>query len=127
VTILPREVPVNEPSDENAVAVEKKGDALIARPQVKMMDDVTLRRLARSIDDASESDPGISLVILDLSRVAIVPSMALGLLLQTLNKCTARQQRLKLAAVQPQIRKVLTLTRLDQVFELADSVEAASE
>ena len=43
--------------------------------------------------------------------------MALGLLVQTLNKCKERHQRLKLAGAQPQIRKVLTLTRLDQVFD----------
>jgi anti-anti-sigma regulatory factor len=46
---------------------------------------------------------------------------------QTLNKFKERRQRLKLAGVQPQIRKVLTLTRLDQMFELADSVESAVE
>ena len=53
--------------------------------------------------------------------------VALGLLVQTLNKCKGRHQRLKLAGAQPQIRKVLTLTRLDQVFDLADSVESAVE
>src|SRR5439155_23474725 len=106
------------------VTLERKGSALVARPQVKMLGGVALGRLARSIDDASESDPGIALVILDLSDVVIVPSIALGLLVQTLNKCKERHQRLMLAGAQPQIRKVLTLTRLDQVFDLADNVES---
>ena len=118
---------MSETFDETPVTLERKGSALVARPQVKMLEDVALGRLARSIDDASESDPGIALVILDLSDVVIVPSIALGLLVQTLNKCKERHQRLKLAGAQPQIRKVLTLTRLDQVFELTDSVESAVE
>ena len=118
---------MSETYDDNPVAVERKGAALVVRPREKMLRDVALRRLARSIDDASESDPGIALVVLDLSAVAIVPSIALGLLVQTLNKCNERQQRLKLAGVQPQIRKVLALTRLDELFELADSVESAVE
>jgi len=118
---------VSETFDDNPVTAERKGAALVVRPREKMLRDVALRRLARSIDDASESDPGIALVVLDLSAVAIVPSIALGLLVQTLNKCNERQQRLKLAGVQPQIRKVLALTRLDELFELADSVESAVE
>ena len=118
---------MSDTSDESPVTLERKGAALVARPRVKMLEPVVLRRLARSIDDASESDPGIALVVLDLSAVAIVPSLALGLLVQTLNKCKERRQRLKLAGVQPQIRKVLTLTRMDEVFDLADSVESAVE
>ena len=117
---------MSETFDESPVAAERIGAALVVRARVKMLEPVALERLARSIDDASEADPGgIALVVLDLSHVAIVPSLALGLLVQTLNKCKGRQQRLKLAGVQPQIRKVLTLTRLDEVFDLADSVESA--
>ena len=117
---------MNETPDDPPVTLEIQGAALVVRPRVKMLEDVVLRRLARSIDDASEADPRPALVVLDLSAVSIVPSLALGLLVQTLNKCKERHQRLKLAAVQPQIRKVLKLTRLDEVFELADTVEAAS-
>ena len=118
---------MSETFDANPVTVEIRGAALVVRPRVKMLEDVALRRLVRSIDDASEADPGIKRVVLDLSDVAILPSIALGLLVQTLNKCKERHQRLKLAGAQPQIRKVLTLTRLDQLIELADSVESAVE
>ena len=51
--------------------------------------------------------------------------MALGLLLQASTKCGSRRQRLKLAGLQPQLRRVFTITRLDRVFQFADSVEAA--
>src|SRR5689334_25348062 len=105
--------------------MERIDSAIVARLQAKMMDDHVLKALARSIDEASASDPGVTLVIVDMSRVAIVPSLALGLLLQISNKCSARQQRLKLVGVQPQIRKVFAITKLDRVFQFADAVDAA--
>ena len=109
-----------------AVAVEKTADgsAIVARARVKMVDDEALKTLTRHIDEASDTG-GVQLVVLDLSKVMILPSMALGLLVQLSNKCKAREQRLKLAGVPPQVRQVFTITRLDRVFQFADSVEAA--
>jgi anti-sigma B factor antagonist len=65
------------------------------------------------------------MVVIDLSRVQILPSLGLGALVQISNKCKARGQPLKLAAVQPGIRKVFAITRLDRILDLVDSVEAA--
>ena len=107
------------------VPVEKIGQAVVARPQAKLMDDEQLKALAQSIDQVAGADSGVTTVVLDLSRVQLLPSLALGLLVQMSNKCKARQQRLKLAAVVPQVRQVFSMTRLDRVLEFADSVEAA--
>jgi anti-sigma B factor antagonist len=112
---------------DKPITIEKTAVAIIARPLLKMMDDDALKTLSRLIDEASDADAPVPLVIVDLSRVAILPSMALGLLVQVSNKCRARQQKLKLAALQPQIRQVFSITRLDRVFQFADSVDAARE
>jgi len=90
-----------------------------------MMDDDQLKALTRAVDDEARTNSGISLVVLDLSKVAIVPSLALGLLVQMANKCRARQQKLVLAGVQPQVRQVFSITRLDRIFQFAESAEAA--
>jgi anti-sigma B factor antagonist len=121
------ETPSPKPVTTETITTERKGGAIVARPQVKMMDDDALKALARVVDEAGRSDPDATLVILDLSRVAIVPSLGLGLLVQILNKCKARQQRLKLVGVQPQIRQVFSITKLDRIFHFADSVDAAME
>jgi anti-anti-sigma factor len=65
--------------------------------------------------------------VLDLEKVQLLPSLALGLLVQISHKCKARQQKLKLAAIQPAVRQVFAITRLDRVFEFAATVEAAIE
>jgi anti-anti-sigma factor len=106
------------------VVIEKVPSALIARVHVKLLDDKDLKLLSQLIDE-SAGEPGISLVVVDLSRVQILPSLGLGALVQISNKCKARDQSLKLAAAQPSIRKVFSITRLDRILDLVDSVEAA--
>ena len=103
------------------VTIEKVGGAIVARPQVKLMDAAAIKALKLSVAEAA----GAPLVVIDLSRVAILPSLALGGLLEIANACKARQQTLKLAGIQPKIRKVLSVTRLDTLFPIVDSVEAA--
>ena len=104
---------------------ERRDHAVVVRPQMKMMDDEQLKTLSRLIDEAAGADSGITLVILDLARILILPSLALGLLVQISNNCKARQQGLKLAALQPQIRQVFAITHLDKIFQFADTAEAA--
>ena len=118
--------PMSETPGANLPTIENTGAAIVVRPQVKLLDQSAFREIERSIDRASESEPRVPLVVLDLSRVAIIPSLTLGLLMRVANECAARQQTLKLAAVQPQIRKVFALTRLDEVFQFAESVESAT-
>lgn len=112
-------------SGASPITIERKGNALVVCPQMKMMDHEAIKSLIRSVEEASGEEPRAPLVVLDLSRVATVPSMALGLLVHVLNGCRSREQRLVLAEVRPQVRQLFALTRLDQVFQFADSVEAA--
>ena len=115
---------MSEAASPTPVVIEKTESAVIARVQVKLLDDKELRVLSRLIDEAAGDSPGTTVVI-DLSRVQILPSLGLGTLVQISNKCKSRQQRLRLAAVTPQVRQVFAITKLDRVLELADSVESA--
>jgi anti-sigma B factor antagonist len=114
------------PDKATPVTIERAGSAVIARAQVKMLDDEALKMLTRLIDEASGAGTGVQLVVIELSRVTILPSVALGLLVQISNKCKAREQQLKLAGVPPQVRQVFSITRLDRTFQFADSVEGAT-
>ena len=116
---------MSETPGVDLVEIEKTDGAIVARPQVKMLDQKALDALDFAIDRASQSEPPAPLVVVDLSRVVIIPSLGLGPLMQIAGKCARRKQGLKLAAAQPQVRKVFALTRLDEVFQFADSVESA--
>ena len=108
-----------------SASVETRGHAVIARSPSKLLDDREFKALAEGIDKASDGNPNLSVVVLDLSAVRILPSLALGLLVQLSNRCKSRRQRLVLAAVQPQVRQVFTVTQLDRVFAFAPGVDAA--
>jgi anti-sigma B factor antagonist len=105
--------------------IEKRDVAVIARPELSMIDEDELKTLIQLIDQSAGPNSGITLVVLDLSRIRMLPSLTLGLLVQLSKKCKARQQKLKLAAMQPQVRQVFSITRLDRVFDLSPSVESA--
>ena len=114
---------MNTATGPATVTIEKRQHALVAQPQTKLMDDEPLKTLDRLIEQNSAA--GITLVVLDLSLVKVLPSLALGLLVQISKKCKAREQKLILAAPAPQIRQVFAITRLDRLFEFADSVDSA--
>src|SRR5215218_9118233 len=113
-----------ETASPDPVAVETRDNAVIAHVNLKLFDDQTLKRMNQMIDEAAVK-PGVIVVVLDLSGVQIVPSLGLGALVQLSNKCKARHQRLKLAAVQPQVRQTMSITKLDRILDIVDSVEAA--
>ena len=108
------------------VTVEVTDRAISARPQAKLMDDGVLKALSQGVDEAAAAHPAVPLVVLDLSRVVLLPSIALGLLVQMEADCRERKQQLKLAGVQPPLRRVFAITMLDRKFQLADDVEAAT-
>ena len=114
------------PAPPDPVTVETSGNAVVVRVNMKLLDDANLKRMNQLIDEAA-TKPGVTAVVLDMSRVQIVPSLGLGALVQLSNKCKAREQRLKLAAVQPQVRQTISITKLDRVLDLVDSVEAGVE
>jgi anti-anti-sigma factor len=108
-----------------SIAVERTGATLVARPQGKLLDDEAHNALTRAVEEASRADAAITHVVVDLSAVTILPSLALGLLVRMADQCGARSQKLTLAALQPQVRRVFAITRLDRVFQIAPTVEAA--
>lgn len=108
-----------------SVSLERQGTAVVARPQVKMMDGDALAALARTLGETTGPESGIDAVVVDLGDVAILPSLALGRLVAVSNDCKARGLRLTLVRLRPQIRQVFAVTRLDKVFRFADTVEDA--
>jgi anti-anti-sigma factor len=105
------------------VTIETRDNAIIARVNLKLFDDKNVKAMNELIGQAA-GQPGVIVVVLDMSRVQIMPSLGLGALVTLSYECKARQQRLKLAAVQPQVRQAMSITKLDQIFDLVDTVEA---
>ena len=57
--------------------METSGNAVVARVNMKLLDDANLKRMNQLIDEAA-TKPGVTAVVLDMSRVQIVPSLGLA-------------------------------------------------
>jgi anti-anti-sigma factor len=63
-------------------------------------------------------------LLLDLSRVSTIDASGLGLMLDLRRQTQARGIRFKLINVTKAVSRVLEVTRLDSVFEIASAAEA---
>ncbi len=64
-------------------------------------------------------------VVLDLTGVAFIDSMGLGVVVGALKRVRAAGGELQVAVATDQVRKAFALTRLDSLVPLVDSVDAA--
>jgi len=115
---------MSENSPPPAVTIERRGAALIATINAKLLDERELKQLGLILDQAA-ADPSVTLLVVNMERVQLVPSLGLGLLLRISQKCTAREQALVLAALAPTVRRMFSITKLDRILKLADNVDAA--
>ncbi|MGX9356352.1 STAS domain-containing protein [Roseobacteraceae bacterium S113] len=72
----------------------------------------------------SETEGGAGRVVLDLSEVAFIDSSGLGAIVAAM-KQMGGNQKLDLAGLTPAVDKVFRLTRMDTVFAIYDSTDAA--
>jgi anti-sigma B factor antagonist len=69
---------------------------------------------------------GRARVTVDLEGVEFLDSTGLGVLISGLKRCREAGGELKLAAPREPVRKVLSITGLDRVFPIHDTVEEAT-
>ena len=118
------DVAMAEESEKRRVFAENIGASLVVRLRAKMLDDKDLNQLTELVEPAGPSS-GISVIVLDMSRVQILSSLALGILVALTEKCQKQKQQLKLAEVVPPVLDVIKLTHLDRVLHLSDTVDVA--
>ena len=68
---------------------------------------------------------GVRKVVIDVSKVTIMNSLGVGILISALTSLKSNQGELKLSRVTDRIKSLLVITRLVTIFECYDSVEEA--
>lgn len=76
-------------------------------------------RLRSGVDDAERA------VVLDLSQVTFLDSMALSVIVAAGKRARGRGLELRLAVPRPEIRRVFEITLLDRIFPLDGTREGA--
>jgi anti-sigma B factor antagonist len=108
------------------ITVEELPEALIVHVVADNLDEDQLRQMQSAVRAAVSANPGRP-CILDLTRVSFLPSMSLASLIRLHSELKGRGQRLLLAGLQPQVRDVFVVTRLDRLFELHDDLAEAMQ
>ena len=98
--------------------------------------DVVIFRIKGDIDAYSspslkdkivkEIDNGVKRVILNLTNVDYIDSAGLGVLVALLKRIKKEQGVLRIAGLKPNIMKIFQLTRLNQIFDIYNTEEEAS-
>ena len=98
---------------DGTVVLTLHGDAdLHAAPELR-------ERLTRMDDE------GVTALVVDLSDVTFIDSMALGLLLGAMKRMRTRDGRLRLVVVRPEVRRIFEITLLDRVLAIDATREEA--
>lgn len=98
-----------------------------ADPQIIRVDEGRIdSAVAIQFKDAvrTQVSPAAARVVLDLGQVDFIDSSGLGAIVAAM-KAMSADQRLDLAALRPMVDKVFRMTRMDTIFVIHDSVDAA--
>jgi anti-sigma B factor antagonist len=100
--------------DGRVTILTVEGDLVIGEPESTFK-----RTVTRLIEE------GRIHLLVDLSKVEFLDSSGLGALVRALTNTQKEGGTTKLFSAGPQVRKLLTMTNLDSVFETHDDLETA--
>jgi anti-sigma B factor antagonist len=89
-----------------------------------ILDEANIQLIADEILQIIEQEKEPRLLI-SFADVDHLSSAALGALITINNRIKARGGRLRLARIDPQIYEVFRITKLDQIFQIHDTIEEA--
>ena len=102
---------------------ERRGDSAIVRPHGSLKAGETAETLEKALGRAEALVPGS--VVLDLTNVREIDSTALGVVVGTGRRLHAAGREVYLVGANARVLLLLQLTKLDAVFPIAATVEAA--
>lgn len=111
-------------SERENLSIEMRERAVLATIARIDMDWNAIPHLKEGIITAA-AKAGDLPVILVLTRVGFIASTGLSMLVELMQEFRHQTRRFILADVQPEVRNVLALTRLDKVFEICATVDEA--
>lgn len=111
-------------SIELTIHVEDQDGTVLVRPEgeVDLARSPSLRHRLMEVIGA-----GPTKLILNLTDVPYMDSSGVATLVEALQQCRGRNAELILAAMQPRVRSVFEIARLDTVFTICDDLQTAQE
>lgn len=123
-----KEPPVPQKNDAlNAlINVEQHPEVVVVRIKAEKIEEYNVQQVQDAMSLAiAEVSP--KPVVLELSGVIFLQSLALGALLRILTGCRTREQPLFLVGLNSDLKELFRVTRLNQVFRIVADVPAVIE
>jgi anti-sigma B factor antagonist len=115
---------MSQESDSVIQSHRMQDDAMI----VKLEGDVDLQRsLAFQQEMTDLLGKDCNRLVFDLSDVPYMDSSGVASLVKVLSRCRKQDVEMALAGMNPRVRGIFEITRLDKVFRMFDSVDEALE
>lgn len=111
---------MTSPTDWVSVQVQREADACVVHLKGSLCDDGTSS--VREILMGELAQQPAHLVI-DCAQVDYIASSGIGMLVSVLKKAHQAEGQLVLCGLNVELRELFALTRLDQVFPLASTIE----
>ena len=102
----------------------KDGILTIVFNDARILDEAKLEQLSRDLMEVLNKTTE-ERVILDFRNVKFMSSSMLGKLVQVHKKANEFKVKLKLCSIDPEIRQVFKITKLDKLFDIAADEAAA--
>jgi len=100
------------------------GVTIVELADRKILDEVNISRISERLQGlVAKAEP--PKFVLDFSNVMHMSSSALGMLITLHKRVREKKGQLRLCGIQPAIYEVFVITRLNEIFEIAGSVEEA--
>ncbi len=112
---------------ERRLKVSEVGDVTIVHfIDNRITEELGIQEIGQELVDLVDRE-GRSKLVLNFSNVGFMSSAALGKLITLNKKVKARNGKLRLCCIRPEIREVFTITKLDRLFEIYDTESKALE
>jgi len=103
---------------------EVRGVTVVSFVDHKILDAANIQELGDELFDLVERD-GIKSMVLNFGNVEFLSSAALNKLIILDKKVKSNTGQLRLCQLKPEIQEVFVITRLNQLFEIKDTVDDA--
>lgn len=104
------------------VQVETRGEFAIVAPQgeIAYTEATVFRTAMKKVTDGKPAR-----IIVDLARVDYMNTPGLAVLVEALQSARKSKTKLVLCNINPKVKAILQIARLNTVFEMADTLDAA--
>ena len=114
-------------SHSNAVAVSTVHDVTVAKiTAASILDAGQIERIGHDLA-ALADHPLIRKIVVDMGAATHLSSAALGMLIDVQKKCDATSSKMTICCLNPSLRRIFKLSKLDKMFTFAKDKKKALE